>query len=245
VKNVVVAGEVLAVADVGSYSEASEIDAELVMTIGGITRSVSALGKLIVRMKDKRLWKFLRDPDNNQPFKSWEQYAKLRLGSISHTRLAELSLVASLSEGPFALSEATVNAIGHKRAAELAKVPAEERINLVTSALESTPEQFAVDLQEAKNKGKPIEEQKEAVVLFARNYPVSLVTRFKDLEQRALYMEQFHDADKSISAEAKFLYALVIFFEAGNAEELQAADKRRKAAEKQAIKLREKTTKAS
>jgi hypothetical protein len=143
-------------------------------------------------------------------------------------------LVASLSEGEYALSEETVTKIGHKRAAELAGVPPEERINLVTSALESTPEQWKTDLQEANNKYLPPEEQKEATVLFARNYPVSLVARFKDLEDRALYMEQFHDVDKSISAEAKFLYAMVIFFEAGNVEELAQADKRRKAAEKKA-----------
>jgi hypothetical protein len=186
-------------------------------------------------MKDKSLWRVLLDPATGSEFRTWEAYAKANMGSISHTKLFELALIGSLTEGEYALTEATVNAIGHKRAAELAKVPPEERINLVTTALESSPEEWAEAIQNAKNKGKPPEEQKEATVLFARNYPVSLVARFKDLEARALYMEQFHDADKSISAEAKFLYALVIFFEAGNAEELQQADKRRKAAEKKKL----------
>jgi hypothetical protein len=196
-------------------------------------------------MKDKSLWRVLTDPVTGKEFRTWEAYAKANMGSISHTKLFNLALIGSLAEGEYAIPENMIDAIGHTRAAELASVPPKERINLVKSALDSSPEQWKTDLQEAKNKHLPPEEQKEATVLFARNYPVSLVVRFKDLESRALYMEQFHDADKSISAEAKFLYALVIFFEAGNAEELQAADRRKKTAEKQASKLREKAQKTA
>jgi len=213
-------------------AEAKILDAEIKEPISSFRKNISALSKLVCKMKDKSLWKVLTDPETGKEFRTWESYAKANMGSISHTKLFNLALIGSLTEGEHAISEATVNAIGHTRAAELAGVPPEERINLVTSALESTPEQWKTDLQEAKNKHLPPEEQKEATVLFARNYPVSLVARFKDLEARALYMEQFHDVDKSISAEAKFLYALVIFFEAGNAEELQQADRRRRNAEK-------------
>jgi len=218
-------------------AEAKQTDAELKEAVANIKKNISALSKLVCRMKDKNLWKYLTDPLTKKDFKTWEAYAKSNMGSISHTKLAELALIGSLTEGPDALPEATVDAMGHKRAVALAKVPAGLRVHLVKSALESDPEQFATDIQEAINKTKPLEEQKEATILFARNYPVSLVARFKELEARALYMEQFHDADKSISAEAKFLYALVIFFEAGNAEELLVADKRRKTAEKQQQKI--------
>jgi hypothetical protein len=226
-------------------AEAKLLDAEIKDLISSFRKNISALSKCVCRMKDKNLWKVLIDPETDREFRTWESYAKANMGSISHTKLFNLALIGSLAEGEYAISESTINAIGHTRAAELASVLPEERINLVTSALESTPEQWKTDLQEAKNKYLPPEEQKEATVLFARNYPVSLVARFKDLESRALYMEQFHDADKSISAEAKFLYALVIFFEAGNAEELQAADRRKKAAEKQAIELSEKAKKTA
>ncbi len=217
-------------------AEAKLLDAEIKDLIESFKKNISALSKCVCRMKDKSLWRVLDDPATGREFRTWEAYAKANMGSISHTKLFNLALIGSLSEGEYALSESTINAIGHTRAAELASVLPEERTNLVTSALESTPEQWKTDLQEAKNKHLSPEEQKEATVLFARNYPVSLVARFKDLEGRALYMEQFHDADKSISAEAKFLYALVIFFEAGNAEELQVADRRREIAEKKKLR---------
>ena len=225
-----------ALADVDTLTmEARLLDIQLKEAVANIKQNISVLGKLVCRMKDQNLWKYLIDSSTQKSFSNWESYARVALGGISHTKLSELALIGSLTEGPDALPEETVDAIGHKRAVALAKVPASERKRLVKSALESDPEQFATDIQDAINKGKPLAEQKEPTILFARNYPVSLVVRFKELEARALYMEQFHDADKSISAEAKFLYALIIFFESGMAEELHAADKRRKAAEKKQL----------
>jgi hypothetical protein len=199
-----------------------------------LKKSLSGLSQLVFKMRDKGLWKMLVNPCTGENFKSWEAYAKAS-SPFGHTKLFELAGIGSLAHGPFALPQETIDAMGYNRAKEIAKLPPEERKQLAESAVKSDPIQFSVDLCNAKNKHLPPEEQKEATVLFARNYPVSLVARFKDLEARALYMEQFHDADKSISAEAKFLYALVIFFEAGNAEELQQADKRRKAAEKKKL----------
>lgn len=206
-------------------SEARTTDADLQITVAGLTSNIVDLGKLITKMKDKLLWRWVVNPETTHEFKSWEEYAKCRLGKISHTKLAELALVGSLTEGEHALSPEMVNAIGHKRCVLLAKVPAAERASLVKVALNGTPEEYATVVQEAINKTVPEDRKKEPTILFARNYPVSVIKRFKDLEKRSFGLPIIRDNDFSISQEAKFLMALIAFFEAGNVEELREADR--------------------
>jgi len=221
-------------------AEAKQIDGEIKVGLSAFQKNLSAIVKLVARIKNRDLWKYLVDPETGHEFKRFHAYYKSRFGPLARGKLQEFIAMATLTEGPDALEDHVVDAIGQKRSYELAKVPPHKRKRLVKSALESDADQFATDVCNVLNEDLPPEQHREPTKLFARNYPLSVIKRFTELEARAMGMEFIRDSDFSISQQAKFLVAMCAFFEAGHVEELEEADKylARKAKEEQKLAAR-------
>jgi hypothetical protein len=86
-------------------------------------------------------------------------------------------------------------------------------------------------VQETLNLDLPPDEQQEAVVLFARNFPPSVIARYEALEERGECMEGIRDGDRTLPLRTKFFIALIANFEANFDEELREADQWRAAHE--------------
>lgn len=153
------------------------------------------------------------------------------LGVLSRSTVYEIVAAHSLTQGSNGLPAETINRLGVKRAYQLSRLEPNQRTpELVQEALKAPVARVRGMVQHKINETAPPEEQREPLILFARNYPASVIARFEELEERAVWLEGIMDGDRTLPLRAKVMVAMCANFEANYAEELLEADKRRVAA---------------
>lgn len=219
-----VTGEVVVPAEVKKQAiEAQKLDREIRLQWKSAKQSITKLAQLLNRMRESRAWQHL----NAQHYRTFHEYVESVTGAeLSRSRMFELLAAHGLTEGENPVSTRDVDKLGIKKSVQIARLEPRQRTpELIRKAVNCSLREVTRAVEEKLNAELPLEEQREPTILFARNYPATVVARFEDLEERAIWMEGIRDGDTALSLRAKFMVALVANFEANFAEELREADR--------------------
>jgi hypothetical protein len=203
--------------------EAQQLDREIRSQWKSAEQSITKVAKLLNKMRESQFWQHL----SGRHYRSFHEYVESVTGAeLSRSRMFELLAAHGLTEGENPVPAKDVDKLGIKKAAQLARLePNQRTAEIVRKAVNSSLREVTRAVEEKINETLLPEEQCEPTILFARNYPATVVARFEDLEERAIWMEGIRDGDTALSLRAKFMVALVANFEANFAEELKEADK--------------------
>jgi len=248
-------GEVLEKVDSKLVQKAVALDEKVCEAAREVGAQFVVLGKLLLKMKESGLWQHLQNIDGTPCFRRYEQYTDARVGKMARSRVFELLSVAQLSQGAKPIDEETVEKLGIKAAAEIAKLPEQKRTReVIREALKAeSVAEVREQVRGILNEDLPASEKKEATSLFARQLPLRTIKRFEKLEARAIWMEGIRDGDKTLTLKQKFFEAMIAFFEEHFATELAEADgfkvqheelAKQQAAEEAAAREQEKAAKA-
>ena len=143
-------------------------------------------------------------------FESPEKYASyrlepLRLGPIRKSKFYEMTAAAELTKGDNPVSEEDIQTMGVKKAAALARVPAEMRTKKLVEMAKSKPlTEVTYTVQELLNRDVPVTERKEPTMLFSRTLACTTVAKLERLERLGVRMPKFANADRSVSLVSQF-----------------------------------------
>jgi hypothetical protein len=196
-------------------------------------RSFVALAKLLTKMKEDELWKHILDTENKPKYKRFENYTDDAVGNMARSSMFELITIAKLTTGSKPLSSETIEELGVKKAAAIAQLPESKRTQAVIKEAVAAPTVAKVkeQVREILNADLPKTEQKEATSLFARQLPLTIISRYEQLEARGVWMKGVRDGDTTLTLKAKLFLAMIANFEATHKEELDEADDYAKKAE--------------
>jgi len=202
------------------------LDEKVVLASEDVGARFVVLGKLLLKMRDSGLWKYLQDTEGKPLYKKYESYTDARVGKMARSRVFELISVAQLEEGSKPIEREVIEELGVKKSAEIARLPEAKRTKaVIDKALkaESGAEVREI-VREILNEELPASEKKEATVLFARQLPVKTVALLDSIEARGMWMEGIRDADRTLTQKQKFWHAVGVFFRDAHEQELAEAD---------------------
>lgn len=210
-------------------ARAMKLDDEIVSGLKDMTEAFDKsrvyIGTRLAEIIDTRLWDCLLDPKTSKCFKSPEAYASCRFGEMKKTKMYEMIIVSSLTQGKNALLAADVEKMGPKKAAEFAKLPPEKRTKKRAKEIqESTLSATKQIVNDELNGDLPKDERREIPVTFARSLASSVsdaMEKFEDIglclaanpnwradgEERKL---AFMDNDPQMTSRSKF-WGFVVF----------------------------------
>jgi len=207
---------------------AKQLDTDIRRECALVQRSITKLAEMLAQMRERELWKYLRDPLHKGAYKRFEEYAQAALGPLSRTRVYSLLAIRELSQGPNPIPPETIERMGRVKANELARLSPEQRTpDVIQSAVEDTVPMVKQKVQEKLNMARPPEERKEALILLARNLPPQLIQMIEEIEADGVFMEGVCDGDMSVTLRAKLWHAVWTNFRANYEEELTEGRKRR------------------
>ena len=209
---------------------AMQLDSEVRTHVATCVTSITAIGKALEKLRDKKLqlWRFISDKKHKHGFKTWEEYANDRIGPMSHGKMYELVAAASLTEGENPIPKATVDKMGIKKAAEVARLEPQDRTPDIVKAAADPKVQVATikeRVQEKINLTLPADERKEPTQFFARNLTNQTVAYIEECESVGVYIEGIRDGNPAATLRDKLWYAVWLFFRENHPEEFEAAEK--------------------
>ena len=78
---------------------AKQLDTDIRRECALVQRSITKLAEMLAQMRERELWKYLRDPLHKGAYKRFEEYAKAALGPLSRTRVYSLLAIRELEPG--------------------------------------------------------------------------------------------------------------------------------------------------
>lgn len=213
-------------------TQAQKLDREIRLEAEATRRSIVTLGEKIAQMRDSKLWRYLLDRNGKPKYTSLEQYAQSVLGPMASSRYFEIVAAHSLTQGENSIPKETVDKLGVKKAAELARLaPGQRTAELVAKATVTPVSKVRRMVQEKLNEHLPSVEQREVLVPFTRMLMPETVELFEEIEEDGIWLEGNRDGDRSVSLRAKLYHAIAVFFLEAHAEELAEGRKFRLAHE--------------
>ena len=180
---------------------AKQLDTDIRRECALVQRSITKLAEMLAQMRERELWKYLRDPLHKGAYKRFEEYAQAALGPLSRTRVYSLLAIRELSQGPNPIPPETIER--RVKANELARLSPEQRTpDVIKCAVEDTVPMVKQKVQEKLNMARPPEGRKEALILLARNLPPQLIQMIEEIEADGVFMEGVCDGDVSVRSEA-------------------------------------------
>jgi hypothetical protein len=210
---------------------ARQADAEIRHECSVVQHSVAKLGMLLSKMRRLHLWKYLSDKNHKTGFRRFEDYVKSVLGSaMGHSKIYDLLAIHDLTSGPNPIAPETIEKIGRVKATELARLSPEDRtFDMLKSCLEETVPVVRRKVQAKLNKSLPMDQQSEAVVLFAINLPESTRDELEDLLEVGIWMQGIRDGDRTVTMRQKFFAVMLVATREHYAAELAEAMKYKEA----------------
>jgi hypothetical protein len=214
--------------------QAAILDRQIRVAVTAMRRSLTELGRLLARMKESELWKHL--PGR---YRGWEDYARAVMGPRAHSSLYEVLAAHSLTLGVNQIPPGTVDKMGIKRAAQVARLKPEDRTPaVINNALNGSLPRVKHMVQEIINMDLPEEDRREPTVLFSRNLPAATADLMEEIELDGQFMEGMRDGDTSVSLRGKFWYYVMVNFRESHKAELTEGRKFRLALETRNDKAR-------
>jgi hypothetical protein len=188
-------------------------------------------------MRDSGLWHYLVDPQGKPKYSSLEQYVNAVLGPMASSRYFELVAAHSLTQGENPIPKETVQKLGLKKAAELARLePLQRTAELLAEATRAPVSKVRRLVQERLNSDLPPDEQREVLMPFMRMLLPETIDLFEEIEEDGVWLEGIRDGDRRVSLRAKLYHAIAVFFLEAHAEELAEGRKFRLAYEAKGLK---------
>lgn len=136
--------------------EAAALDQQLRQQWGAFKLARRAFGEICLRIKAKKLHRFIENPKSHKPYISmWEYVRRATGGEISRSSMFDSMKIAKLTKGPHAIPARVVDAMPIGNAAKLTKVAAHKRLQLVKKAVKESPAKFSQTAAKAEGK-RPI-----------------------------------------------------------------------------------------
>jgi hypothetical protein len=103
---------------------AQQLDSDIRRECMLVQRSITRLAYMLAKMRERELWKYLRDPLHKGAYKRFEEYAEAALGPLSRTRVYSPLAIRELSQGPNPIPPMTREQLREAKASEQAKLAA-------------------------------------------------------------------------------------------------------------------------
>lgn len=200
-------------------AEARRLDQEIRSAINTAQRSLIEVGALLARMKERSLWEHL--PGG---YRRWDDYVRDVIGPMSRSTVYEMLAAHALTLGTNPVPAATVNRIGVKKAAELARLEPHERTpELIEAAVTEPLPSVKKRVQDRINENLPLDQRKEVKIKFVRSFTLPVIREYENFMKIAVNMEGIRDGDFTLTREEKVLLALISHFRANFTVELEEA----------------------
>jgi hypothetical protein len=215
------------------FSKAAiEHDVNLQLAIAKFSQSVTEIGKELAIMRDEKLWRYVRDPETDGShrgcFKTWREYASARLGPIAQSSMYEYISAATLTEGKKPVPAVTIDELGVKKAAQVARLPESKRTKKLLKQVKKASVKEAKQLVDAVLAAEiPKDERKAAVVSFSINLPQEVIDLIDEVEHSGQFLESVRDNDRTWTLRAKLWHQVWWYFLDSHKEELKAAEQYR------------------
>lgn len=213
------------------FQIAAEHDSNLALAVSKLSQSVVEIGKELAFMQSEelKLYRFVKDPatdgDNKGCFKTWRDYARFRLGKMSTAKMYEYLSAESLVHGKKPISASDVEALGVKKAAQIARLPESRRTKkLIKQAKESSVADVKAAVDIALERDTPENERKVQLVALTLGLPQEVIDLIADVEKGGEWLEHVRDSDRSWSLRAKLWHQVWWEFYDNHREELKAAE---------------------
>lgn len=207
--------------------KAKQLDSKLRACWASIKRSRRAFGEIVNQMEREELHKYVAKPGSRKGYPSlWEYVEALTDGEVSRAQMYISMKVATLTEGPNAMTPDEVDALPAGNAYALAKLPAEKRTPEIVKKAKTQPRnKFMVTAQAVRNESLPPEKQKApAGVDFYRKLHPTVAEKLEDTIARFRKHPVIRDGDLAMSLEDKAIFAMCCAAETHCQDELKAAE---------------------
>ena len=186
--------------------QARELDRQIRSKLKEAQRPLIDLGRLMREMRESGLWKYLG-------YRGWEHYVNDVMGSRARSSLHEIVAAYSLTQGSNPIPPEDVNAMGVKRAAQLARLKPEQLTPEIREMAKTEPVMAVRNkVQAVLNQTLPPDEQKPMLKLLAINLPDDYVAMFEELMEIGVYMVGIRDGDNTQTMRAKVFHSMLISF---------------------------------
>jgi len=201
-------------------------DVNLGLAVSQLSQSIIEIGKELAVMRDEELWRYIHDPEtdggNRGCFTSWRDYARYRLGSMSTSKMYDYLSAVSLTYGEKPISAATVEQLGVKKAAQIARLPEKHRTKKLLKEIESASVAVTKELVDARLE-EPGVQKKTQLIPLTIALPQETIDLINEVERDGVFMEDIRDGDRSWTLRAKLWHAVWVSFRTEYQEDLKAA----------------------
>ena len=133
--------------------EAQQIDQQLRQQWGAFKLARRAFGELCLRIKTKRLHRFIDNPKSRKHYVSlWAYVHSVTGGEISRATVYDAMRIAKLTKGKHAIPAHVVDKMPVGNAVKLAQVAPHKRLHLVKKATTEKPAEFSKTAAKAEGK---------------------------------------------------------------------------------------------
>jgi len=170
------------------------------------------LGRAVVWMEEKALYKYVRKEGSRKGYLSLEDYALAQSGGeLNHTKLYDAKRIYLLTQGENAIPAETVAQMSKRNQLQLARVPAKKRTKkLVEQARSESVLTFRETAQDVVNEDLAPEKRKHPMVdVVLRGIHARVAREFYQLMDDVKDLAIVKDGDFDINIESKALMAIV------------------------------------
>jgi hypothetical protein len=210
-------------------AEAGQLHQQIVTEWALVNKSITRVAASLKRMRDSGLWKYL----HARRYQSFHEYVKSVTGAeLGQSRMYELLAAHGLTEGENSIPPETVNEMGIKKAAQLARLEPQQRTpDVVKKVVEAPLFEAKRIVQETINSSLPREQRREPLVLLSRNVLPQTLELIEETERDGIYMEGIRDGDFGVTLRAKLWHAIFVSFNENHRPDLDEGRKYRLALE--------------
>ena len=170
------------------------------------------LGRAVVWMEEKALYKYVRKEGSRKGYLSLEDYALAQTGGeLNHTKLYDAKRIYLLTQGENAIPAETVAQMSKRNQLQLARVPAKKRTKKLVEQARSEPVlTFRETAQDVVNEDLAPEKRKHPMVdVVLRGIHARVAREFYQLMDDVKDLAIVKDGDFDINIESKALMAIV------------------------------------
>lgn len=226
-------------------AEAKKLDTEIRRQVAELARQAQKLtndslevGKLLIRMRDKQLHKYILNPASRKGYVQFSDYVddvfkEWKPKGFSRSTIFNYMQIAGLLEGPHAIPEDTVRQMPAQTARAIAQLKPEIRREVAERVKDLPTKEALPKVQEAFNMSVPPDERRELKVGFHRNWAPEVVKALENILSVGIYIRDIRDGDRTMTLEEKTVMAMCAEFWQFHEEEIKQGVEEAKAREQE------------